>query len=387
MRSLEWRCVGPFVGNRGCGVEMHPTNRSVFYHAHSSGGVWKTEDAGQYWMPITDGQINVGSVGAIAVSRSNPDVIYIGTGEPQLRDCVSWGDGVYKSTDGGETWKHVGLTDTRNISRVRIHPSNPNLVYVAALGNPFGPSNERGVYRSKDGGETWEQILFKHEQAGVIDLVMCGHDPNTLYASTFEAIRRTWGLQAGGPNSGIFKSTDGGDTWEEITRNPGLPSDDLGRIGLAHSIDHPNRISALIDSKQKNGLYRSEDGGKTWTWLSDHVGITQRPFYYYHLHASPIDGDELWVASNKLWQSLDGGKTWMQRSGTKDDFHDIKFDPNDKDRMIVTHDGGAMVTLNGGKTWSTPFTQPNQQIYRLDIDNQFPYNLYGNCQDLIGYKV
>jgi len=387
IQALEWRCVGPFVGNRGCGVEMHPTDRNVFYHAHSSGGVWKTEDAGQYWVPITDGQIDVGSVGAIAVSHSKPDVIYIGTGESQLRDCVSWGDGVYKSIDGGDTWKHLGLKETRNISRVRVHPENQDLVYVAAVGNPFGPSKDRGIYRSKDGGKTWKQVFFKHEQAGVIDLVMCEHDPETLYASTFEVIRRTWNLKAGGPNSGIFKSTDGGDTWEELTRNPGLPSDNLGRIGLAHSKDKPNRISALIDSKEKNGLYQSEDGGKTWKWLTDHVGITQRPFYYYHLHASPSDGDELWVASNKLWQSFDGGKTWNQRTGTKDDFHDIEFDPNDKDRMIVTHDGGVMVTLNGGKTWSTPYTQPTQQVYRVDVDNQFPYNLYGNNQDLIGYKV
>lgn len=387
MRSLEWRCVGPFVGVRGCGVEMHPTDRNVFYHAHSSGGVWKTEDAGQYWFPITDGQINVGSVGAIAVSRSAPNVLYIGTGEPQIRDCVSWGDGVYKSTDDGATWKHMGLESTSNISRVRVHPQNPNLVYVAAVGNPFGPSQDRGIFRSRDGGETWQKVFFKHEQAGVIDLVMCAHDPNILYASTFEVIRRTWGLKAGGPNSGIFKSTDGGDTWQELTRNPGLPSDNLGRIGLAHSQAKPNRITALVDSKEKNGLYQSEDGGKTWTWLNAHVGITQRPFYYYHLHASPIDGDEFWVASNKLWQSLDGGKTWKQRTGTKDDFHDIKFDPGDKDRMIVTHDGGAMVSLNGGTTWSTPYTQPTQQAYRIEVDNQFPYNLYGNNQDLIGFKV
>jgi photosystem II stability/assembly factor-like uncharacterized protein len=216
---------------------------------------------------------------------------------------------------------------------------------------------------------------------------MCDHDPTILYASTFEVLRRTWGLKAGGPNSGIFKSTDGGDTWKEITRNPGLPSDNLGRIGLAHSMHMPNRISALIDSKEKNGLYQSEDGGETWNWISDHIGIIQRPFYYYHLHATPYDGNELWVASNKLWQSMDGGKTWNQRTGTKDDFHDIKFDPNDKDRMIITHDGGVMVTLTGGKTWSTPYTQPTQQVYRLNIDNQFPYNLYGNNQDLIGYKV
>jgi photosystem II stability/assembly factor-like uncharacterized protein len=366
---------------------MHPTDRNVFYHAHSSGGVWKTEDAGQYWIPITDGQINVGAVGAIAVSPTNPDIIYIGTGEPQLRDCVSWGDGVYKTVDGGDTWTNIGLKETRHIARVRIHPENPDLVYVAAIGNPFGPSKDRGIYRSKDGGKTWKQIFFKHEQAGVIDLVMTDNDPDVLYASTFEVFRRTWGLKAGGPNSGIFKSTDGGDTWTELTRKPGLPEGDWGRVGLAHSKTMPNRISALIDSKENNGLYQSEDGGETWTYVSDNVDITQRPFYYHHLHASPLNGDELWVLSNKLWQSLDGGNTWKQRSGTKDDFHDMMFDPNDPQRMIITHDGGAMVTLNGGETWSHHFTQPNQQIYRVETDNQFPYNVYGNAQDLIGWKV
>ena len=387
IRALEWRCVGPHVGNRGCAVAMHPTDRNVFFHGHSSGGLWKTEDAGQYWLPITDGQINVGPVGAIAVAPSNPGVIYIGTGEPQLRDCVTWGDGVYKSVDGGSTWSPIGLENTRHIARVRVHPTNPDLVYVAAIGNPFGPSKDRGVYRSRDGGKTWKRIFFKHEQAGVIDLVMCDDNPDVLYASTFEVLRRTWGLTAGGSNSGIFKSTDGGDTWVDLTRKPGLPAGDWGRVGLAHSKTMPNRISALIDSKDKNGLYQSEDGGENWAYVSGDVNITQRPFYYHHLHASPHDGDELWVASNKLWQSLDGGKTWRQRSGTKDDFHDIAFDPNDRERMIVTHDGGAMVTLNYGKTWSTPFTQPNQQIYRIDVDDLFPYNLYGNCQDLIGYKV
>ncbi|MHC5027123.1 MAG: WD40/YVTN/BNR-like repeat-containing protein, partial [Planctomycetota bacterium] len=263
--ALQWRCVGPHVGNRGAAVAMHPTDRNVFYHGHSSGGVWKTEDAGQYWLPITDGQIAVGAIGAMAVAPSNPDIIYIGTGEPQLRDCVSWGDGVYKSTDGGATWSHLGLAPTRHIARVRVHPENPDVVYVAAIGNPFGPSDDRGIYRSTDGGATWTQVFFKHEQAGVIDLVMCEHDPDVLYASTFEIFRRTWGLKAGGPNSGIFKSTDGGDTWDELTDNPGLPGGDWGRVGLAHSKTMPNRISALIDSKTDNGLYRSEDGGATWT--------------------------------------------------------------------------------------------------------------------------
>ncbi|MEE8103982.1 MAG: glycosyl hydrolase [Planctomycetota bacterium] len=387
IQALEWRCIGPHVGVRGCGVAVHPTDRNVFFLAHSSGGVWKTEDAGQYWLPITDHQINVGPVGAIAISPTKPDVMYIGTGEPQLRDCVSWGDGAYKTVNGGKTWKHIGLKATRHIARVRIHPTNPDLVYVAAIGNPFGPSKDRGIYRTSDGGKTWKQIFFKHEQAGVIDLVMCDHDPSVLYASTFQCFRRTWGLKAGGPNSGIFRSTDGGDTWTDLTKKPGLPTGDWGRVGLAHSKTMPNRISALIDSKEKNGLYQSEDGGDTWTYVSDNIDITQRPFYYHHLHASPHDGDELWVLSNKLWQSLDGGKTWKQRSGTKDDFHDLQFDPNDKDRMIITHDGGAMVTMNRGKTWSTPFTQPNQQIYRVDVDDEFPYNLAGSCQDQIGYMV
>ncbi len=387
IQALEWRCVGPHVGNRGTTVALDPTDRNVFYHGHSSGGVWKSEDAGQYWIPISDKHFKVGSIGAMAVAPSEPKVLYVGTGEPQLRDCVSWGDGMYKSTDGGLSWKHIGLEQSRNISRVRIHPTNPDRVYVSVIGNPFGPSKERGVYRTDDGGKTWKQIFFKHEQAGVIDLVLCEHDPNILYASTFEVIRRTWGLKAGGPNSGIFKSTDGGDTWTELSKNSGLPVGDWGRVGLAHSKTMPNRISALIDSKEKNGLYQSEDGGETWKFVSDDINITQRPFYYHHLHASPHNGDELWVLSNKLWQSMDGGKTWKQRSGTKDDFHDMAFDPTDPDRLIITHDGGAMCSLNGGKTWSTPFTQPNQQIYRIDVDDQFPYNLYGNCQDLIGYKV
>jgi len=386
-QAFEWRCVGPHVGERGCTVAMHPTDKNVFFHGHSGGGVWKTEDNGQYWIPIGDGQLGVGAVGAMAVSPTKPDVIYLGTGEPQLRDCVSWGDGMYKSIDGGKTWNHIGLTNTRHISRVRVHPTNPDLVYVSVIGNPFGPSEDRGIYRSKDGGATWKRIYFKHEQSGVIDFVMCEHDPSVLYASTFQIFRRTWGLKAGGPNSGIVKSTDGGDTWTELTRNKGLPDGDWGRVGLAHSKQKPNRITALIDCKTKNGLYQSEDGGATWAYVSDDVNITQRPFYYHHLHASPHDADELWVLSNKLWQSLDAGKTWKQRSGTKDDFHDMAFDPQDPERMIITHDGGAMVTRNGGKTWSTPFTQPTQQIYRVTTDDQFPYNLYGNCQDLIGYKV
>lgn len=387
VQGMQGRFVGPTHGTRGPAVAGHPTKKHVYFHGSASGGLWKTEDDGMYWEPVGDGQFGMGSIGAIAISPSDPNVMYVGTGEPNLRDSVSWGDGVYKSTDGGETWTNIGLKKTRHISRIRIHPENPDIVYVAAIGNPFGAGEDRGVYRSKDGGKTWEKVLYKSDVAGAIDLVMDVTNPTGLYASIYQIQRRTWGVQSGGPDSGIWKSTDGGDTWQDITRNPGLPDGTLGRIGLALSPAKPERISALIDSEKQSGMYQSDDGGKTWQFLSDHVGIIQRPFYYFHVYAHPVNPDELWVLSNKLWQSLDGGKTWTQRSGTKDDFHDMWISPNDPERMIVIHDGGAMVSTTAGKTWSKPYTQKTGQFYRVNVDNQFPYNLYGNGQDLIGYKV
>jgi photosystem II stability/assembly factor-like uncharacterized protein len=388
IQALEWRFVGPPVGVRGCSVVGHPTDDQVFFHGHSSGGLWKTDDAGQYWEPVSDGQFKMGSVGAVAIAESDPDVMYAGMGEPNLRDSVSWGDGVYKSVDGGKTWENIGLQETRHISSIRIHPKDPNLVYVAAMGNVFGPSEERGVFRSKDGGRTWEKILYKSDVAGANDLVLDPTDTDVLYASIYQIQRKTWGVKSGGLDSGIWKSTDGGDTWQDITRNPGLPqTGQLGKIGLAHSPAMPNRISALVDSEIKSGVYQSDDGGKNWRLMSGHADIIVRPFYFFHLYASPVNANELWVLTNKLWQSLDAGKTWTQRSGTKDDFHDMWIDPKNPKRMIVTHDGGAMVSLTAGKTWSSPYTQRTCQFYRVSVDDQFPYNLYGNGQDLIGYRV
>jgi len=385
--ALEWRYVGPTVGGRGSTVYGDPNDSNVFWFGHSSGGLWKTEDAGAYWESKGEGQFKMGSVGAMAISESHPNVMYVGMGEPNLRDSVSWGDGVYKSTDGGENWRHIGLPSTRNISRVRIHPTNPDIVYVAAIGNPFGPSDARGVFRSINGGETWQRVLFISDVAGVIDLVLDITNPDLLYASSFRFQRRTWQAFSGGEGSGMHVSTNGGNTWTEITDNPGLPAGNLGRIGLAHSAAMPNRISALIDSEEATGLYQSDDRGATWEMISEDTNITVRPFYFFHLYASPADGDELWVLTNKLWQSLDGGENWTQRSGTKDDFHDMWIDPDNPDRMIVTHDGGTMVSLTAGRTWSTPWTQPTTQFYRVEVDNQVPYNLYGNGQDLIGYRV
>jgi photosystem II stability/assembly factor-like uncharacterized protein len=388
LTALEWRSVGPPVGGRGAAVLGHPANEQVFWFGMSTGGLWKTEDSGLYWEPVGDGQFKMGSVGAIALDPSNPDIMYVGMGEPNQRDSVSWGDGVYKTTDGGSNWTHVGLETTMAISKIRVHPTVTNTVYVAAIGNPFGPSPDRGIYRSTDGGASWEQIFFKSDVAGVIDLVLDPTQPDVLYAAVFQLQRKTWQVWAGGPDSGMWRSTDGGDTWEDITRNPGLPqTGDLGRIGLGHSPAMPHRITALIDSEERAGLYQSDDGGENWTFVSDDANITVRPFYFYHLYASPADGDELWVLTNKLWQSLDGGKTWTQRAGTKDDFHDMWMDPKNPDRMIVTHDGGTQVTQTGGRTWTGVYTQRNGQAYRLDIDDEFPYRLYSSFQDLICFRV
>jgi photosystem II stability/assembly factor-like uncharacterized protein len=387
-QALEWRHVGPPVGGRGTSVVGHPTDPQVFFHGHSSGGLWKTEDAGLYWEPVGDGQLGMGSVGAVALAPSNPDIIYVGLGEPNQRDSVSWGDGVYKSVDGGETWTHLGMEETRAVARIRVHPKNPDLVYMAVPGNVFGPDEHRGVYRSRDGGQTWEKVLFKSDVAGAIDLVLDPTDPSILYAAVFQIQRKTWQVWVGGADSGLWKSTDGGATWEDITRHPGLPqTGDLGRIGLAHSPALPNRVSALVDSEEKSGVYQSDDRGETWTLISDDANITVRPFYFYHLYASPADGNELWTLTNKLWQSLDGGRTWTQRSGTKDDFHDMWIDPDKPDRMIVTHDGGVQVSLTAGRTWTGVYTQRNAQTYRVDIDDQFPYRLYSSVQDLICFRV
>jgi len=387
LQALAWRFVGPIVGGRGTSVAGHPTDPNVFYFGSSSGGLWKTEDAGQYWVPVGDGQFKMGAVGAIALHEKNPDIMYVGMGEPNLRDSVSWGDGMYKTTDGGATWTHIGLTDSRHIGRIRIHPDHPDLVYVAAMGHAFGPNKERGVFRSQDGGNTWENILFKSEKTGAIDLVMAPADPQVLFATMFEFIRKSWGVVPGGPESGIWRSTDGGDNWEDITRNPGLPEGQMGRVGITMSAADPDRIYALIDSESQPGIYRSDDLGKTWQFVNGEANLIVRPFYFSHIYANPTNADEIWIPTNKQWRSRDAGKTWLQMTGTKDDFHDLWIDPNNPARMIAVHDGGAMVSMNEAKTWSRYDTQMNAQFYRVEVDNQFPYNLYANSQDLNCYKV
>jgi len=386
-RALEWRFIGPIVGNRGSVVLGHPTEANVFYHG-ASNGLWKTEDAGTYWKPVGDKDFKYGSIGAMEFSQSNPEIAYVGLGEPQMRNNVSWGDGVYKTVDGGESWTHLGLEESNHISQVRVHPTNPDIVFVAAFGHAFGPNPERGVFRTRDGGKSWEKVLYKSDNAGAIDLVMNPSNPDELFAVIWEFERKAWGPKTGGPATGLWKSTDGGDSWTEITRNNGLPQEGgLGRMGVTMSAANATRVYALIDSETKPGLYVSNDLGVNWEFVSDYFQIIGRPFYYSHIYASPHDANELWSPNNRNFNSKDGGKTWILDPGIKDDFHDVWICPKDPLRIIVTNDGGCQVSMTGGLTWSSQHTQKNSQFYRVNVDNDFPYNVYGSAQDLLAYKL
>ncbi|MBI4540475.1 MAG: glycosyl hydrolase, partial [Gemmatimonadetes bacterium] len=303
LQGLEFRLVGPYRGGRSVAVVGDPQNKLVFYFGGTGGGVWKTEDAGWTWANISDGYFKTGSVGAIAVAQSNPNIIYVGMGESCIRGNNSHGDGVYKSTDGGKTWTKMGLDPTRHIARIRIHPGNPELVYVAALGDAWGPNPDRGVYRSKDGGRTWDKVLFRDNESGAIDLSLDATNPNVLYASLLEIQRYPWGLRSGGDGSGLFKSTNGGDAWTEITRNPGLPTGtNRGRIGVAVSPVNAQRVWAIIDAENRQkGVYRSDDAGATWQRVSDHGSLTQRPWYYHHIYADTKDPETVYVLNTGLW--------------------------------------------------------------------------------------
>ena len=381
--DMDFRMIGPFRGGRSIAVTGHPTDRLTFYFGSVGGGVWKTTDAGHNWVNVSDGYFKTGSVGAIAVAPSSPETVYVGMGEHAIRGNTSHGDGVYRSDDGGETWRHIGLEDTRQISNVIVHPENPELVYVAALGHAWGPNDERGIFRTRDGGESWEKVLYMNDDVGAGDLEMDPTNPDVLYAGMWQARRYAWGLRAAGPGTGIYKSIDGGDSWEDLTRNPGLPTgENRGRIGIAVSGANPNRVWTIIEAEDdQTGVFRSNDGGANWELVSQKAELLQRPWYYHRIHAHPTDPDRLYVQNTRLWHSDDGGYSYDEIPIPHGDSHDLWIDPNDPERMIEANDGGGNTTFNGGKSWSSVYNQPTAQFYHVTVDNRFPYRVYGNQQD------
>ena len=381
--KMRFRCIGPTRGGRVVAVAGDPDHPAVFYFGAVAGGIWKTEDAGTTWRNVSDGFLGTSSVGALAVSQSDPNVIYAGMGESCIRLDVSHGDGVYRSGDGGQTWTHCGLADTRHIGEIRIHPKDPHRVYVAALGHAFGPNEERGLFRTTDGGKSWEKILYKSDVAGAVDVAFDPHSPETIYATLWQTYRNFWELSSGGPDSGMWKSTDGGDTWIEITRNQGLPREGIiGKIGVTASPARAGRVWSLIEATEAPGLYRSDDSGETWQLINEETSLRYRPWYYMHVFADTTDADTVYVNNLEMWKSTDAGKSFTRLATPHGDNHDLWIDPRDNQRMIQGNDGGANVSFNGGESWSTIYNQLTAQFYTVTTDNREPYyHVYGTQQD------
>ncbi len=379
-QDLRWRNVGPHRGGRATAVAGVPGDPQTYYFGSAGGGLWKTTDAGETWRNITDGQLGTSSVGAVAIAPSDPNVIYLGMGETAARGvALSHGDGVYKSTDAGRTWKRMGLEKTRAISRIRIHPSNPDLVYVAAQGATFGPTRERGVYRSTDGGRNWTLVLAgQNETSGASDLAMDPRNPRILYAAFWDHLRKPWEVRSGGPGSGFWKSSDGGDTWQPI--NDGLPKL-MGKTAIDVSANS-DRVYALVEADPAGGLYRSENGGRSWTAANTtDWSIKSRAWYYIEVYADPKNPDLVWVMNAGLLKSIDGGRTFASTAAPHGDHHDLWINPQNPENLINANDGGANVSFNSGRSWSTQQNQPTAQFYRVNTDERFPYWLYAGQQD------
>ncbi len=378
-KGLEWRNVGPFRGGRSAAVTGVSGKPNLYYAGITGGGVFRSTDAGNSWENITDGYFG-GSVGAVAVSDWDPNVIYVGGGEVTVRGNVSSGYGMWKSVDGGNSWQFVGLKNSRHIPRVRIHPKNPDLVYAAVMGDLYKSSQERGVYRSKDGGKTWERVLFVNSDAGAVELVVDPNNPRILYASTWRIRRTPYSLESGGEGSALWKSTDGGDTWTDISGNDGLPSGLWGISGVTVSPVNSNRVWALIENKN-GGVYRSDDAGKTWTLVNKERKLRQRAWYYTKIYADTQDEDRVYVMNVRYHRSKDGGKTFETYVAPHGDHHDLWIAPEDNQRMVIADDGGAQVSFDAGENWTTYHNQPTAQFYRVVTDNAFPFRIYGAQQD------
>ena len=381
LAGYQWRNIGPDRGGRSIAVTGVKGRPSEAYFGAVGGGLWKTTDSGDNWAPVTDFQINSASVGAVAVSDTDPDLIFIGTGETCIRGNILPGDGVYRSRDGGEIWQHVGFGESHGISKIRIHPTNPDVVFVASFGKYGAPSEQRGVFKSSDGGDTWNRVLYRNDEIGAIDIVIDQNNPDVLYAALWEAYRKEYQMSSGGPGSGMFKSTDGGETWTEMTRNPGMPQSGLvGRIGLAVSPANSDRVYALFENDD-GGLFSSDDAGATWTLVNDARAIRQRAFYYTHVFADPMDEDVVYMQNTSFFRSDDGGETYETiNNGTHGDFHDLWIDPDDPTHLVVGNDGGGAVSTNTGESW-TQQDFSTAQFYHAVTTAHIPYHVCGSQQD------
>lgn len=378
--ALEYRLIGPFRGGRSAAVTGVEGEPNLFYFGATGGGVWKTQDGGITWTNISDGFFG-GSIGAVSVAPSDHNVIYVGGGEVTVRGNVSSGSGMWKSEDAGKSWKSIGLANSRHVPRIRIHPNNPDIVYAAILGDIYKPSPDRGVYKSTDGGNSWRKVLFANADAGVVDLILDPNNPRILYASTWNVRRTPYSLSSGGLGSALWKSTDSGETWVEVSKNKGFPTDMLGIIGVTVSPLNSERVWALIENKEKGGMYRSDDGGKTWENINSDRKLRQRAWYYTRIYADTQDPNTVYVLNVDYHKSTDGGKTFQDFEAPHGDHHDLWIAPEDNQRMVMADDGGAQVSYDGGDTWSTYLNQPTAQFYRLTTDNHFPYRIYAAQQD------
>ncbi len=384
--GIRWREVGPYRGGRSCTVTGVVGNPNLYYFGTVGGGVWRTKDAGQSWENLTDNYFG-GTIGAVAVAPSDPNVIYVGEGEQTLRNNVSSGWGVWRSTDAGTTWKHIGLKDSRHISRIRIHPKNADVVYVAAMGNLWKPNEMRGIFRSTDGGTTWKKILYVNSSTMAGDLVMDPNNPRILYAAMWSMKRNGYRMDSGGLDSKLYKSTDGGDTWENLSDKPGMPKGINGIIGVTVSPVNSNRIWSIIENTEAPGIYRSDDAGSTWTRVNQDRALLQRAWYYCRIYADSQNEDKVFVMNVSYGVSKDGGKTFELKDAPHGDHHDLWIDPTNNQRMAIADDGGAQISNDGGENWTTYHNQPTAQFYRVTTDNSFPYHILGAQQDNTSVRI
>ena len=376
-KGMKYRLVGPFRGGRSLTASGIPGDPTTYYFGSTGGGVWKSIDGALTWKPVFDKETSLG-IGSLAVSVSNPNVVYVGTGEACLRGNIAQGDGVYKTLDGGKTWKNVGLHDSRAIGKVIVNPTNPDIAFVAALGHPYGPNTERGIFRTIDGGKTWEKVLYKDENTGAVDVAFDPHNPNILFAALWQVRRVPWNLASGGAGSGLYRSNDGGTTWKRLEEK-GLPKGPYGRIGVSVAANS-DRVFALIEAAE-GGLYRSDDGGDTWQLVNGSHSLVQRPWYYMHVIADPQNRDTLYIMDVDAYRSTDGGRSFNKFKLPHGDNHGLWIDPRNTNRMIASNDGGVTVTIDGGKTWTRQDNQPTAQFYHVIADNRTPYYIYGAQQD------